>query len=151
MFGWHMPDWLFLPGRAKPGLRAGNGELSFHVFKNICYFPLLVLMGIYHYWKHVYVSRGLKQMEVSISLRMIFVGLAAAGFLSDSAALKRRWRFALAGRELGLGRLKFGLAPPSNHGSCHEGLGILLSFRGNTSVHFHCLEEVYIIRDAAHL
>ena len=39
--------------------------LSFHLLKNICDFALLVLKGIYHYWKYVFFSRGLKQMEVS--------------------------------------------------------------------------------------
>ena len=30
----------------------------------MCYFPLLVLKGIYHYWTYFIFSRGLKQMEV---------------------------------------------------------------------------------------
>ena len=29
----------------------------------IVYFPLLVLKGIYHYWKQVYISRGLNHVE----------------------------------------------------------------------------------------
>ena len=34
-------------------------------------FPLLVLKGIYHYWKDVYFSRGLKQMEAEYCYRAI--------------------------------------------------------------------------------
>ena len=33
----------------------------FHLLKNMCYFPLLVLKGVYHYWKYVLIfSRGRK-------------------------------------------------------------------------------------------
>ena len=46
----------------------GGGALDltcFHLLKNICYFPLLVLKGIYHYWKYLF-SQGLKQMEACV-------------------------------------------------------------------------------------
>ena len=35
----------------------------FHLVKNIVYFPLLVLKGIYHYWTYIFFLRGPKQME----------------------------------------------------------------------------------------
>ena len=39
---------------------------SFHLLKNVFYFPLLVLKGIYHYWKYVFIfSGGRIQMEDS--------------------------------------------------------------------------------------
>ena len=31
-----------------------QGLVGFHLLKNMCYFPLLVLKGIYHYWKYVF-------------------------------------------------------------------------------------------------
>ena len=40
-------------------------RIFFHLLKNVLDFPLLVLQGIYHYWKYVRTdSSGLKQMEV---------------------------------------------------------------------------------------
>ena len=44
-----------------------GSALFFHLLKTIVYFPLLVLNGIYHDWKYIYIyifSRGLNQMEV---------------------------------------------------------------------------------------
>ena len=56
---WFQPWFL---GGARRGFR--NHPQYFHLFKNMCYLPLLVLKGIYHYWKYVYFSPAAKtQME----------------------------------------------------------------------------------------
>ena len=41
---------------------------TFHLLQTICYFPLLVLKGTYHYWTSWIFSRGLNQMEENKSL-----------------------------------------------------------------------------------
>ena len=39
-------------------------HFDFHLRKNLCYSPLLVLQGIYHYWTYFHFFRGPKQVEV---------------------------------------------------------------------------------------
>ena len=46
----------------KEANRFEGSVVYFHLLKNICYFPLLVLKGIYHYC--FFSPRGLNQMEV---------------------------------------------------------------------------------------
>ena len=38
---------------ARPGAQSLGGLLSFHLLK-LCFFPLLVLQGNFHYWKNVF-------------------------------------------------------------------------------------------------
>ena len=40
-----------------------SAQRNVHLLKILCYFPLLALKGIYHYWNIFCFSRGLKQME----------------------------------------------------------------------------------------
>ena len=51
----------------------------FHLVKNMFDFPLLVLKGIYHYWKYFNLSGGLKEMEVFF----FFIGVTHALSLVD--------------------------------------------------------------------
>ena len=62
-----------------------SGIPNFHLLNNIVFllFPLLVLKGIYHYWKYWYFSRSLNQMEANV--RQVF---AEATCLHYTAPLK---------------------------------------------------------------
>ena len=50
--------------------------LYIQLLKNMFCFPLLVLKGIYHYWKYCYFSRWLEQMEVYVGVLVDFGGVA---------------------------------------------------------------------------
>ena len=50
-------SWVFEPFQRLSPLRSRPFE-SFHLVKSMCYFPLLVLKRIYHYWTHCYFFPG---------------------------------------------------------------------------------------------
>ena len=87
------------PGRIIRGRRAGAKKgrgckslffpqhgygVHFHLVKNMFpYFPLLVLKGIYHYWKYFSSSRGLEQMEVHGYVRSLWVAYKIGSVFSS--------------------------------------------------------------------
>ena len=46
--------------------RTPSKILNLHLLKNICYFPLLVVKGIHHHRKYVFLAWGLNQLEVNL-------------------------------------------------------------------------------------
>ena len=53
-----------LPKSHHSSIVGHSSLLCFHLLKNMFDFPLLVLKGMYHYWKYVSLSSGLKQMDL---------------------------------------------------------------------------------------
>ena len=91
-----MKLWIYLcanyPSRAPPLFRERVGGF-FHLVTNMCYFPLLVLKGIYHYWNYFYSFQGTyPQMEefgalLSIPFEKVAQGVPCGhvGFLGPLA------------------------------------------------------------------